>query len=98
MIHSWDTQSDYLLSSRHSPLKIGPGEGGIPNDNDGGTSYSSGLRSKRSRRQKNRIEIAPNSITAVMKSVIDLCNDNSKSKKKRVQLDMQLKVNLLVLF
>ena len=93
MIHSWDTQSDYLLSSRHSPLKIGPGEGGIPNDNDGGTSYSSGLR-----RQENRTEPAPNGITAVMKSVIDLCNDNSKSKKKRVQLDMQLKVNLLVLF
>ena len=70
-------------------------EGGMSNDNDGDISSISGSRPKRPRRQKNRTEPASNDIVVVIQFVIDLCNNNSKNKR-RVQLDTQLKVNLLV--
>ena len=74
-------KSDYLLSSRHDPLTIGMGEGGMINDTDDGTSSSSGSPLKR-RVRKHAKESHPEGIAAVIKSVIDLCNDNSKSVEK----------------
>ena len=41
LIHLWDRQSDYLLSSRHDTLMIGLGKGGMSNDNDDSTISSS---------------------------------------------------------
>ena len=72
---------DYLLSSRHGPLTIGMGEGGMINDTDDGNISSSGSPLKR-RVRKHAKESSPEGIAAVIKSVIDLCNDNSKSTEK----------------
>ena len=49
LIHLWNKQSSYMLSSRHDPLKIRLGEGGMSNGNDGGTNSSSGFIAKRPR-------------------------------------------------
>ena len=63
-------KSDYLLSSRHDPLTIGMGEGGMINDTDDGTSSSSGSPLKR-RVRKHAKESHPEGIDAVIKLVID---------------------------
>ena len=52
----------------------------MSNDNYCGTRSSSESRSKRPRSQKNRTKPASNGITAVMKSIINLYNNNSKCK------------------
>lgn len=62
-------------------MKIGIGEGGIPADNDDGTSSSSRSPLKRPRGHKQESEYTANRIATVIKTGIDLCNDNSKSKE-----------------
>ena len=73
VIHIWDKMSDYLLSSRHSPLDIGRGEVGLTDTNSiTRTSTPSG---------KERIPPPPKGLDDVIKSVIDLYNEvNGKSK------------------
>ena len=90
-IHLWDKSSDYLLSSRHDPLKIGLGEGGFDgiNEEHCNTSDSSPASKRRVRKAKKMsTEPSPTGIAAIMKSVIDLCNDNSKANGKEASVSV----------
>ena len=78
IIHLWDKQGYYLLSSRHEPLKISLGEGGMVNDDSSISSPSAVDVGKDRRSRKRKEELSPNEIAAVMKSVIDICNNNKK--------------------
>ena len=88
-IHLWDKSSDYLLSSRHDPLIIGLGEGGfdVVNEELCNTSDSSPASKRRVRKcKKMSTEPSPNGIAAIIKSVIDLCNDNSNLNGKEASV------------
>ena len=64
-------------------MKIGLGEGGFDGVNDGvrGTYDSSPVGKRRIRKAtKMTTEPSPTEIAAVINSIIDLCNDNSRSK------------------
>ena len=83
VIHLWGKCSDYLLSSRHEPLKIGLGERGFYGVNNDVTSSSDSTPAGKCRARKSTkmvTEPSPTGIAAVIKSVIDLCDTNSKSK------------------
>ena len=77
MIDLWDKKGDYLLSSHHDHLKIGFSEGEIPNDDSSFSSPSESNGVRHGIRHTKIEESSSNEIAAVMKSVIDLCNDNT---------------------
>ena len=58
-IHLWDKVSDYLLSSRHDPVKIGRGEGGFDGTPDDFSSMSdSSPNAKRRARKSSKLKMA----------------------------------------
>ena len=86
-IHLWDKASDYLLSSRHDPVRIGRGEGGF----DGSTKEVSSMsdsspNSKKKARIGSKIkskEPSTDGIAAVFRSIFDQMDVENDGKKKK---------------
>ena len=82
VIYIWDKMSDYFLSSRHHPLRIGRGEVGLA-DGDSSSKISTLSRNKRKHHSKG--------LGDVIKSVIDLCNSGGgKSKTDKPVEDLAI--------
>ena len=80
IIHLWDKASDYLLSSRHDPLKIGNGEPGMGDDTtavtfSSGSVASASVKTKAS--WKNRKHSNDLAVEGMMKSVVAMCESNT---------------------
>ena len=58
IIHLWDKQGDYLLSSKHDPLKCGRDEGRMDNDESSLSSLSQ-TKSNRARNPRKKEEEPP---------------------------------------
>ena len=87
-IHLWDKASDYLLSSKHDPVKIGRGEGGfdgLPEDISSMSDSSPNTR-RRARKVRNikNNEPSTDGIAAVFKSVFDRIEQKNDGNKKEI--------------
>ena len=80
IVHLWDKASDYLLSSRHDPLKIGTGEPGMGDDMTAITVSSGSIGSaskKKKSRVKNRKDSNELDVEGMMKSAVAMCESNT---------------------
>ena len=81
IIHLWDKDADYLLSSKHDPLKIGRGEPGMTPVDDQLSlltqdSTKSASTSPRMNSLKRKAGASAKNVENMMQSIISMCRDN----------------------
>ena len=77
VINLWDEKVDFLLSSRHDPIKIGIREPGM--DDGASANFQAAVSPKMKKKGKN-IQATTSSLEDMMKNLIDLCNRDTQSQ------------------
>ena len=92
VIFLWDKNVDFLLSSRHDPLKIGEGEPGMGLTNNRTsdtvsmiTSDASSCSPKKGKGRLKKMEATTEGLEDMMKNIISLCKSGGDNKATKVK-------------